>query len=208
MKQLRFYNTLKPYEWMSLAAGLLIAIGVYAVLIHPSMIAITDRPRYQAQAQAATNELDRMRSKLQRVQKEIKEKQSRLTAIGGGLPPAGQKDLQIARLTAMADQCQVQIDQYQPLGTVAHEDHFAHMVQFTGQGGFVEIHQLLALIESEVDFVDITNFSITADQAGNASTCRLIWICRINDLRSDKTAPAQVADNATRRNTPVEGSAL
>jgi len=198
-------DTLSPQEWMSLAGGILVAGACYALLIHPSIQSLADVPRCREEKKAVQEELDRTRDTLQETQKQIESGKRRLSQMGGGPPPASQKDSQISRLTALADRCRVKIIQYVPIDTVEHVDHQAFMVEFVGQGNFVDIQQLFMLIESTVPFVDVTNFAISRVQADETSQCLVTWTCRINGVRPEMKAAAELADGMLGpRGTPME----
>jgi len=196
--------TLNPHEWMSLAGGILVAGACYALLIHPSLQSLADLPRCRKDRQAAQHELDQARTTLQRTQKQITEGKTLLSRMGGGPPPASQKDRQIARLTALADRCHVKIMQYVPIDIVEHADYRAFMVEFVGQGDFVNIQRLFVLIESNVDFVDVTNFAVSRVPADESSRCLVTWTCRINGVRPNLKAPALTAGEPGPRGTPME----
>lgn len=204
MAKVKVPVTLNPHEWMSLAGGILVAGACYALLIHPSLQSLADLPRCREDKQAAQHELDQARATLQRTHEQIAEGKTLLSKLGGGPPPASQKDRQIARLTALADRCHVKIMQYVPIDTVEHVDHRAFMVEFVGQGNFVDIQRLFGLVESTVAFVDVTNFAISKVQGDESSQCLVTWACRINGVRPGLKAPALAAGGTGPRDTPME----
>ena len=204
MVKVKFIQILKPHEWLSLASGLLVAGAIYALLIHPSLKSLTDLPRLRVTRRAAQDELARLQNKLQRAESQIRQDRAILAGMGGGPPPSGQKDLQIARLTALATQCHVKINQYVPIDTVDYQDHRAHMVEFSAQGRFPDMHRFFSLIESTIDFVDVTHFVINVVQADQNSQCLVTWSCRINGITpemSPRESPGQRADG---RRSPME----
>lgn len=175
-------NSIKPQEWISLASGLVVAGAIYALLIYPAQRSLTELPALRKARAVAGLELVTVRQKLDRLQHQIAEDEKQLQTAGGGPPSAGQKDLQIARVTALADRHDVVIEQYLPLSTVDHNDHRAYMVEFTGAGSFLAIQALFAAIERQLDFVDVTNFAIEADRSGAGATCVIHFCCRINAI--------------------------
>jgi len=190
---LKGLDQLSPQEWMSLTGAILVAGACYALLIHPSLQDLADVPRCREEYESVQEQLDRTRDKLQQAQTQIDEGKSCLNQIGGGPPPASEKDRQIARLTALADACRVKIIQYVPIDTVEHVDHRAFMVEFVGQGNFLNIQRLFQQIESTVPFADVTNFSISRVQTDETSQCLVAWTCRINGVRPDMKAAAELA---------------
>ena len=197
-------NALKPHEWLSLAGGLLLLAATFALLIHPSLQSLADVPRLRQVIRAAQEELVEARAKLRRTEEEISQGRVLLAKMGGGPPPASQKDLQIARLTALADSCHVKINQCLPIDTVDHVDHRAFMVEFIGEGSFLDIQHLFGLIESTVDFVDVTNFAINVVKAGETSQCLVTWVCRINGVRPEMATTGLAVDKGNERSRPAE----
>lgn len=199
---LKRLDILEPHQWLIMIGGVLLISAVYALLIHPSLKDMTELPRVQEEEQAARKELNDLRDKLQGTERQIRENREALAVLGGAPPPISEKDMQIARLTALADGCGVQVNQVAPIDIVDYADHRAFMVEFAGQGSFISIQQMFELIESQVDFVNVTNFSITAGQPSETSTCRVSWSCRINGINLDLAetpAPPRTEDRGTRR---------
>lgn len=191
--KLKGMDQLSPHEWMSLAGAILVTGACYAMLIHPSLQDLADVPRCREEYGSVQEQLDQTRNALHRAQSQIDEGKQRLSQMGGGPPPASQKDRQIGRLTALADDCRIKIIQYVPIDTVEHVDHQAFMVEFVGQGKFLDIQQLFGRIESTVPFVDVTNFVISRVQTNETSQCLVTWTCRINGIGSDMKAASELA---------------
>ena len=204
MLKLKVLDTLNPHEWISLAGGILVAGASYALLIHPSLQSLADLPGCREDKQAVQQELDQARANLQQARKQIAAGMARLKEMGGGPPQASQKDRQIARLTALADRCHVKIMQYAPIDVVEHVDHQAFMVEFVGQGNFLDIQRLFVLIESSVAFVDVTHFAISRVQAEETAQCLVTWTCRINGVRPDLKEAALAAGESGPREAPME----
>lgn len=189
--KLRVDNILKPREWICLASGLVAAGAIYALMIHPSLQLHAELDRARAVKKGAQEELERVSTELQHVQHRIFEDKKRLAELGGSPPSAREKDLQIARLTRLARMCNVTIDQYSPIDTVEEEDHLAFFVQFTGRGAFSAVQRYLNRVESEIDFVDVTHFSITSAPEAAAPVCFLSLSCRINGMRTETVEPGR-----------------
>ena len=191
--KLRFDNILKPKEWIGLAAGLLVAGGLYFVLIHPSLQSYAELEHARTARRQAEQELERTRTTFEQTRQRIAEAKQQLEELGGSPPRADEMDLQVARLTALAARCRVTLDQYSPIDTVDETDHRAFFVQFTGRGHFAAVQQLFSRIESEIDFVDVTHFTITS--VGNEATpiCFVGWSCRINGILADAIEPRETA---------------
>jgi hypothetical protein len=180
--KLPFDNLMKPQEWLGLITGLLATGAIYAFLIHPSVQLFAQQDEaFEARA-LAERELEKSRDEYQRVQETITASLKRLRALGGTPPPASEKDLQISRVTSLAKECAVTIDQYLPIETVDHEDHQSNLLQFTGRGSYASIQRYFQRFESDLDFVDITNFSITTTGKQPGSQCVVSWSCRINGM--------------------------
>lgn len=198
MAKVTSIHALKPHEWVSLASGLLVAGAIYVLLIHPSLESLSSLPRMRIAKQAAQEELERTQDKLHRIERQIGEQTDLLDKIGGAPPPAGQKDLQIARITALADRCNVKITQYLPIDAVDYPDHRAYMVEFVAHASFLDIQRLFTSIESTIDFVDVTNFSINTVQPQENSLCLVTWSCRINGVREEMPTPLLAANTPPR----------
>ena len=184
--KLPFDNLMRPQEWLGLLTGLLATGAIYAFLIHPSVQLFAQQNEAFEARVRAEQELEKSRAEYQRVQETITASLKRLRTLGGTPPPAGEKDLQIARVTALANECSVTIDQYLPIETVDYEDHQANLLQFTGRGSYANIQRYFQRFESDLDFVDITNFNISTLGQEPGSPCVVTWSCRINGILSPR----------------------
>lgn len=195
-----FDNPLKPREWALLAVWLLAAGLIYVLLIHPSWRLYTDLEQAEASKKEATEHLEQVRGQLERLQRQISESKKRLAEIGGPPPHEDQKDTQIACLTALAKRSGVTVDQYFPIDTIDNGDCRAFFIQFVGRGQFDAIRRFFASVESEMDFVDLTHFAVTASTTETSSLCSMAWSCQINGLRTD----VHGASDPGKQQTPVE----
>ena len=193
-----------PKEWAGLAGGLLVAGVIHALLIHPSLELFADLDRARTAKAEAENRLAQTHASFDRLHHEIANAKKRLAELGGPPPHAREKDLQVARLTTLARRCGITIDQYTPVDTVDNGDYRAFFVQFAGRGDFKSIWRYLDRIESEIDFVDLTHFTISSTPTGSAGVCSVSWSCQINGMRTDTIDPAQSAQRAVGRPPPME----
>jgi Tfp pilus assembly protein PilO len=184
-------------EWIALSAGLAVAALIYAVLIQPPLrLSSAYDPAMEAR-RVAEEELADTRTSLERLQRQLVRDRARLEELGGSPPPANEKDLVIARVTGLANDCQLTVDRYLPIDVVDEPDHRAVFVRFVGRGEYHAIENYFRRFENEIDFADITHFSIIAEPAGVAHTCQLTWSCRINGLRPDATGEPAVPVTVT-----------
>ena len=195
MLKVDYHLGLHRREWLSLAGGLTVMAAVYVLLIHPSLQALWTIPELRDGRQVTQQELSDIRMKLQQARRQMANDRMTLEKLGGSPPPASQKDLQIARITALADRCAVPINQYTPVETVDFSDHRATIVEFSGQGSFPRIQGLLSRIESEIEFVDVTFFSIKAVKSEEVSECLFVFTCRINGIRPESKVRPIVAED-------------
>lgn len=179
----RLPNILRPHEWIGLAAGLALAGIIYAALIHPSLRLVGLEEEAGVRRNAAEKELAQLRTEYQQLQTRIGDHQRRLKELGGSPPLASQKDRQIALVTSLAKDNAVKVDQYSPIETVDQEDHQAVLLQFAGRATFAGLHQYFQRVESDVDFVDITHFTIVRLQKDVENDCQVSWSVRINGVR-------------------------
>jgi len=188
-------RTLKPKEWICLAAGLMAAGVLYAVLIHPSLRSFAELEQARVAKTKAEEELERFRTEFEDLQRQIAEGKKQLTELGGSPPHVSEKDLQIARITALARRCRISIDQYSPIDTIDETDHRAFFVQFIGRGEFASIQQYFNGIESDIEFVDVTHFTLSSVPNDASPVCFVTWCCRINGIQTDGLAgePASIA---------------
>ncbi|UCD30566.1 MAG: type 4a pilus biogenesis protein PilO [Planctomycetota bacterium] len=179
------FNILKPKEWICIIAGLSLTVVIYMVTIHPSLQLFADLEKARLEKKKACDELAQTQAHEQQLLKQISQNRKTLAQIGGSPPMEHEKDALIAQLTDLANKCQIVIDRYSPLDTIEKSNHRAYFVQFTGHGGFNSFKQYFKLVENQIDFVDVTHFSITADQNKESAACQMTWSCRINCMRTD-----------------------
>jgi hypothetical protein len=187
----RLAQILRPHEWVGLAAGAALAVTIYAALIHPSLQLMGLETEAAGRRTAADRELAQLRNQYQQLIDAVALDRRRLKEIGGSPPLSSQKDRQIARVTALAKDCSVMVDQYSPIETVEQEDHEAVLLQFSGRAGYSAVRDYLRRLESEIDFVDITHFSIAKAPKEGVDECRLSWSVRVNGMRPATGAPAR-----------------
>lgn len=183
-------NILQPHEWIALGAGLFLATGIYFLLIHPSLQQVGQEAQAEHERSEADRELTQLRLDYQQLQATIQQYRRRLKEVGGSPPLISQKDALIARVTALAGQSRVKVDQYAPIETVDQEDHQAVLLQFTGRGTPAAIQDYFRRLETEIDFIDVTHFVVSRLQKESAAECQVSWSCRINGMRPE-AAPAK-----------------
>jgi hypothetical protein len=187
-------------EWLALSAWLLAAGGVYFGLIHSSWQHVAAQDEALAARLSAEKSLEASRLKFDQTQRRILGHQRELEHLGGSPPLIREKDIQIARVMTLAQQCGISVDRYQPIDSVEQVDHTAFFVEFVGRGDFLAMQTFFRRLEGEIDFVDITHFSATLVDGRGAATpsaspdqtrapgCLITWSCRINGMRSDAAA--------------------
>ncbi|MHC4441810.1 MAG: hypothetical protein ACYTBZ_01790 [Planctomycetota bacterium] len=176
-------NTLKPKEWICIAAGLFLAGVIYTVMIHPSLQLFADLEKARDQKYQATKELDETQARLDELEKLILTAKKKLADVGGSPPTEYEKDALIAQLTGLAGESQIIIDRYSPIDTIEETDHRAFFVQFVGRGSFDSFKRYFTKVETRTDYIDVTHFTVTADNKNDSSGCLLTWSCRINGMR-------------------------
>lgn len=185
---------LRLEEWVALAASVVVFVCAYLFLIHPSMELVARHDQASEQRRQAEADLRKARERLEELQVQITRHRQRLNELGGSPPGAAERELQISRVTALAAACQLSVDQYLPIDTVEESDHQAAFVQFAGRGDFAAIRAYLGRLETQLEFIDISHFSITADP--RETGCRLSWSCRINGIRAED-APGELRPGKT-----------
>lgn len=199
----RQLNTLlTPAEWLAVAVWVLLALGIYATLLSPSLRTAAGRDEIAERKTAAVNELLRTRQSLEAIQGQIEADREELERLGGAPPTQERKDLIIARLAAMADAAGLAVEQYTPIDTIEETDHLAFYVQFSAHGTFPGIRDYFRSVETEIDFVDVTHFTITATPRGRDGGCLIQWSCRVNVLRPD-VAPSSAVTARGPRDQPI-----
>ncbi len=180
------HNLPRPHEWAILAGSILAAALIYALLVHPSLKLFTSLGEAREEHAAALEELDRARQQLDVLEKKIRAGKAQLAEVGGVPPPASLKDMQIARIAALAAECGLMVEHYTPLGEIDEPDHRAFFVQFSARGEFPAVQRFFARQEREIDFTDVTHFTITAPPAGPERRCQASWSCRISGTRQQE----------------------
>jgi len=187
-------HILKPKEIISLISALVLAGLIYAAMIHPSMRLFSDLDKARLAKEKASKELDQIRQQQHELENSIIEQKKRLASLGGSPPTDKEKDALMARLTKLAEEeCQITIDRCAPMDTLIEDDHRAFFMEFTGRGSFSALKQYFRRMEKEIDFVDVTHFSITVKRPDISPECMFAWSCRINGMRVDTIPSDQLA---------------
>jgi hypothetical protein len=200
--KLRIDNPLKASEWLIAACGLLAAVASYTFLIEPSLELFSGREDALFAKDASADDLIKTRNQYQQLQDRIVAARTKLAELGGSPPLASEKDRLISRMTTLASATQLDVDQYSPLDIIEEEDHQGIYIQFAGQGTFAAIESFLQRIETELDFVDVTHFAVTAMPAASPPHCSVRWSCRVNGMRPP--APPSKVKAARPSQTPKE----
>lgn len=189
-----------PREWLMLAAALLMGSAIYTILIYPSLQLIGDGGEALRQKQRAEGELAAATETHEHLQHRLDAGRERLEELGGAPPSARENDRKIDRLTSLAQKSLITIDRYQPIEIVEQSDHSAFFVEFAGRGDFLMLLQYFRHIERDIDFVDVTHFSITHIENHQPPMCLVTWSCRINGmLAEDALEPTSPQDNSKHR---------
>ena len=175
----------RPSEWLMLVGAVLMSGAIYAILIQPSVQLIGDGAEARQQKQRAESELAGATEAYEHLHRRIDKGRERLEELGGAPPSARENDRQIGRLTSLAQRWLITIDRYQPIEIVDQSDHRAFFVEFSGRGDFLALQQYFRQIEHDIDFVDVTNFSITYVENHEPPMCLATWSCRINGMHVD-----------------------
>jgi len=184
--KLEDFNLLKPKEWLAMSGGVAVSLLIYMMFMQPSLLLVSDYEGAKTDKHNASIELDGARTKLEQLQQQITRDRERLAETGGAAPSTREKDHLITRLIGLADVSHITVDQYSPIDVIDEGDHLAIYVQFTGRGVFGGILSYFHQVETEIDFVDVTHFTIRSlSQEETASECLVTWSCRINAVQAD-----------------------
>lgn len=174
-----------PGEWIALGCALLAAAGIYAALIHPSLASVSALDEARAARDAAVKGLDEALRQHQALLARIVDQQLQLEKLGGSPPSLDDQEAQLARMAGIARECRLALDQYSPSGNVDTPDYSASYVQFAGRGAFQQVYDFLRRVEAEMDYVDITHFTLVsaADPSKPAEPgCVLTWSCKLSGM--------------------------
>ena len=198
--RVRIDNIVRRQEWIALAVGLAVAATIYCLLIQPSMQSFANHDHALAMKREAEQELTETHLKIQALEHKIADGRKQLTALGGTPPSIQQKDERIGELTALASHCGVLIDEYSPIDTLDANDYQSVFIRFTGRAEFQTIHRFFQRAESDLNYLDVTHFSINAVQSPGTPMCQVNWTCRISGMSSaasENDIPAHVRRNGT-----------
>ncbi len=137
-------------------------------------------------------ELTEIQSNRQQIVQRMESDASRLKDQGGGLPGIRQLERYMTHVTSLASASGVTIDSLTPSPQLERDDHTDVYVSFTGRGPFLSFHRLLRGIEQQLDYVDVTHFSIVKGESAHAG-CRLEWSLRLRVKPSAGTEPMKVS---------------
>jgi Tfp pilus assembly protein PilO len=168
--------------------SLLIAGGGYLLLIRGPLRESGRLDVVHEASRRADAELSTMRAETGRLRHEIEGSTKTLAAFGGGLPEARDIDRYLAQVMAAATASGITIDTVSPLPTTEQDDHEEIHVSFAARGPFVGFHRMLRAIEHDLEYADITHFSVASGSEGSESSCRLNWSLRICTSRSGPIA--------------------
>jgi len=170
------------------AAVLLIGAGGYLLLLQRPLEECSRLPIVREAAAEAARDLTAVQSERERLRREVEQADRKLASIGGGLPERREIDRYLARVMAAAADNGISVDTLAPGPTIEETDHREIHVQFAGRGSFVGIQRMLRPLEHELEYADVTHFSVASGPEGAESLCRLNWSLRICTGRDGPTA--------------------
>lgn len=177
-------------EVLATVGGFAASALIYALLIQPSIELNGQYDQALADKTQEEEKLAGLHSQFQMVQQNIQTHKRHLSEVGGSPPPAGAKDLQIARVTNLANSCDLQVDQYSPIDVWEKKEHQELFLRFSGRGTFESFQKFLQRLEAEIDFVDITHFAISLMVLDGPKICTFNWACRFNGMRKPEPIKA------------------
>lgn len=176
------------------AAVLLIGAGGYLLLLQRPLEECGRLPIVREAAAQAARDLAAVQSERERLRREVEESDRKLASVGGGLPESREIDRYLARVMAAAADNGISIDTLSPSPATEQGDHREVRVNFVGRGSFVGFQRMLRAIEHDLEYADVTHFSVASGAEGSESLCRLSWSLRIHTNRDGP--PARTVLNA------------
>src|SRR5687767_15552987 len=129
----------KSKEAMAIAGGLAAGAAIYALFIHPSMQLNAQHDQALVTKEQAEEELHGLHAQFQQTQQDVQLYKKKIGELGGSPPSIRMKDAQIARITALANSCDIKVDQYSPVDTWDKPGYQELYLRFAGRGKFQSI---------------------------------------------------------------------
>jgi len=191
-------------EWVALAVGALAATGIYVSLIQPSLACLATMEEARAQRDATAKDLLDARRQNRAMVLAIAAQKRQLEKLGGSPPSLDNKESQLALIASIARGCRLDLDEYLPIGDVDTPEYSAAYLQFTARGAFPQVREFFRRVESEMDYVDITHFTLVSalnrDKPGEPG-CVVTWSCKLSGMPRQPVGPEQPAPS---KGTAVE----
>lgn len=173
-------------EWIGMSILLVGGTLIYVFLIHPSVQSFAALNDAQNARESAVQDLVEVRRQQQALLSKIVQQRHQLDSLGGSPPSLRDKENQIARITTIAHDCQVTIDQIAPMGDIDTPDYSAVYISFTGRGSFPSIREFFRRVETDIDYVDVTHFTLTSSPVspttGAEPPCVLTLSCKLSGM--------------------------
>jgi Tfp pilus assembly protein PilO len=176
-------------DFVGAGALLLIAAAGYLLLVHRPLQDSRRLKQTRATHGRIVVDLSAARNDAERIRTELDATSRQLASIGGGLPDADRIDRYLGRIAAIATVNGVSIDTLAPLPSQVREDYRETYVHLVCRGPFTGLHRMLRQIERELDYADVTHFSISTGEAQSAS-CLMDWSLRVYSTLAPGTAKA------------------
>ena len=180
--KLRLANRLEMREYLVAGIVVMSAAAIYALLVQPSLRLYAEIGQAVSVRDQVLRERERLEQQYELLQQQIASTQVQLDRSGGTPPSASDRDLQVAKVTLLAGECHVGVDEYVPIGAVVQGNCQASFVQFTARATFADCRRFLRRLETELDYIDVTHLSIKRQAGDEKGQCVISWSCRINGL--------------------------
>jgi hypothetical protein len=143
----------------------------YLLLVHPSLQDLLDRQAVLDEEQRLLSSIAELRRAYVGTFEDIRHKQDELERQAVSVDPIGEVDEVLARLNTLGSQCGVEINSWRPIGRTEHEQYETELYIVEGESAFIDLHRWFVLIETGLPLLDVSHFSLQANQRSNENKC-------------------------------------
>ncbi|MCC6682984.1 MAG: type 4a pilus biogenesis protein PilO [Phycisphaeraceae bacterium] len=170
---------LRMIDLTAAAVCLLLTGGVYAVAVKPMLDEMSAGKQQQRELTEREQKADEMSTTLAKMRDTLLQTECTLDSQALKLEPLSQLNRRVAQFTALADACNLQLDQIEPSAAMAGTHYMTVPIHMTGRGGYVDATNFLKRLRQQWPDLAVASLDLTGNPRNRGDqprfTFELIW---------------------------------
>ncbi len=170
---------LRMIDLTAAAVCLLLTGGVYAVAVKPMLDEMSACKQQQQELTEREQKADELTASLSKMRDTLTQTERTVASQALKLEPISRLNRRLAQFTALADACNLQLDQIEPSPAMVGTHYITVPIHMTGRGGYVDATNFLKRLRQEWPDVAVASLDLTGNPRNRGDqprfTFELIW---------------------------------